>query len=98
MTNKINKTKRRTTKRRQTLKKRGGFGRRTATLRAMVLKNRDGEPDVILGVNKGPRGYLMDILKYNIADSENYIENAMKGFPKPPYREKIMRIKYRSNK
>lgn len=92
-----NKTKRRSTKRRRTMK-RGGFGRRTATLRAMVLKNRDGEPDVILGVNKGPRGYLMDILNYNIADSENYIENAMKGFPKPPYREKIMRIKYRSKK
>jgi hypothetical protein len=78
--------------------KRGGNGRRTATLRAMVLKNHDGEPDVILGVNKGPRGYLMDIFKYNIADSENYIENTMKGFPKPPYREKIMRIKYRSKK
>ena len=89
------KTSRKTSKKRQ-----GGSSKqgRTVKVRALIYKNSSKKPDVIIRVQNGPKPYLMDIFRYHIADSEEFITNVMKGFPKPPYQEQVMTIKYEGPK
>jgi CRISPR/Cas system Type II protein with McrA/HNH and RuvC-like nuclease domain len=90
------KTSRKTSKKTINKRQRGGspiLGR-TVKVRALVYKNHEKKPKVMVRVIKGPRPYLKDIFEYYIADSEDFITDAIKGFPRPPYIEKIMTIKY----
>jgi hypothetical protein len=74
-------------------KQRGGL-KHNASVRILMYKTRDKKPKIKIRVQNGPRNNVRDIIFYNTANTENYIGDVLKGFPKSPYKEKVIAIQY----
>jgi len=70
-------------------------GKRAAKIRILMYKNHAQKPDLKIRVQKGPRNNLRDILLYNIANTDNYIMDVIKGAPVSALKERVISVEYK---